>query len=92
MFNYFGQGALLLQHPEAVENPFFYEMAPEWALLPLVLLATAATVIASQALITGAFSLTMQAVQLGYLPRVTDTHTRQPKSGVKSTSPGSTGY
>ena len=62
--NYFGQGALLLARPEAVKNPFF-NMAPDWALLPLVLLATMATVIASQALITGAFSVTKQAMQLG---------------------------
>jgi KUP system potassium uptake protein len=72
--NYFGQGALLLANPEAVKNPFFL-MAPEWALLPLVLLATMATVIASQALITGAFSVTKQVVQLGYLPRLTVQHT-----------------
>lgn len=74
LLNYFGQGALLLQNPSAVENPF-YRMAPEWALYPLVALATAATIIASQALISGAFSLTMQAVQLGYLPRVHIEHT-----------------
>jgi KUP system potassium uptake protein len=80
LLNYFGQGALLLQHPEAVENPF-YQMAPAWALLPLVLLATLATVIASQALITGAFSLTMQAVQLGYLPRVAIAHTSAAEIG-----------
>lgn len=80
LLNYFGQGALLLQHPEAVENPF-YQMAPGWALIPLVVIATAATVIASQALITGAFSLTMQAVQLGYLPRVTITHTSAEEIG-----------
>jgi KUP system potassium uptake protein len=72
--NYFGQGALLLARPEAVKNPF-YMMAPDWALLPLVVLATAATVIASQALITGAFSVTKQAVQLGYLPRLNVQHT-----------------
>ena len=72
--NYFGQGALLLADPEAVKNPFF-NMAPEWALLPLVLLATMATVIASQALITGAFSVTRQAIQLGYLPRLHVRHT-----------------
>ena len=72
--NYFGQGALLLENPEAVKNPFFM-MAPEWALLPLVLLATAATVIASQALITGAFSVTRQVIQLGYLPRMNIEHT-----------------
>ncbi|CAN7426864.1 potassium transporter Kup [Variovorax sp. LjRoot84] len=72
--NYFGQGALLLENPSAVKNPF-YMMAPEWALIPLVLLATAATVIASQALITGAFSVTRQVIQLGYLPRLNIEHT-----------------
>lgn len=72
--NYFGQGALLLNNPDAVKNPF-YLMAPEWALLPLVLLATMATVIASQALITGAFSVTKQVIQLGYLPRLNIEHT-----------------
>ncbi len=72
--NYFGQGALLLREPEAVKNPF-YLMAPEWALLPLVGLATMATVIASQALITGAFSVTKQVIQLGYLPRLNIQHT-----------------
>lgn len=80
LLNYFGQGALLLQHPEAVENPF-YQMAPPWAMIPLVIIATAATVIASQALITGAFSLTMQAVQLGYLPRVSIRHTSADEIG-----------
>ena len=72
--NYFGQGALLLENPAAVKNPF-YLMAPSWALIPLVLLATAATVIASQALITGAFSVTRQVIQLGYLPRLNVEHT-----------------
>jgi KUP system potassium uptake protein len=72
--NYFGQGALLLARPEAVKNPFFF-MAPEWLQLPLVVLATAAGVIASQALITGAFSVTKQVVQLGYLPRLNVQHT-----------------
>jgi KUP system potassium uptake protein len=72
--NYFGQGALLLEDPSAVENPFFL-MAPGWARLPLVLLATAATVIASQALITAAFSVTKQAIQLGLLPRMRVLHT-----------------
>ena len=72
--NYFGQGALLLGRPEAVKNPF-YMMAPEWALMPLVVLATAATVVASQALITGAFSVTKQVIQLGYLPRLNIQHT-----------------
>jgi KUP system potassium uptake protein len=72
--NYFGQGALLLADPSAVSNPFF-RMAPTWALLPLVVLATMATVIASQALISGAFSVTKQAIQLGYLPRLNVLHT-----------------
>jgi KUP system potassium uptake protein len=72
--NYFGQGALLLADPSAVSNPFF-RMAPTWALLPLVVLATMATVIASQALISGAFSVTKQAIQLGYLPRLNLRHT-----------------
>ncbi len=74
VLNYLGQGALLLRDPAAVANPFF-ALAPTWALYPLVILAAAAAVIASQALITGAFSLTMQAVQLGYIPRVTICHT-----------------
>ncbi|MEO7940688.1 MAG: potassium transporter Kup, partial [Burkholderiaceae bacterium] len=72
--NYFGQGALLLRYPETVKNPF-YLMAPDWALIPLVVLATMATVIASQALITGAFSVTKQVIQLGYLPRLEVQHT-----------------
>ena len=72
--NYFGQGALLLENPAAVKNPF-YMMAPDWALVPLVALATMATVIASQALITGAFSVTKQVIQLGYLPRLRIMHT-----------------
>jgi KUP system potassium uptake protein len=74
VLNYFGQGALLIGNPAAVKNPF-YLMAPEWALLPLVCLATLATVIASQALITGAFSVTKQAIQMGYLPRLNIQHT-----------------
>jgi KUP system potassium uptake protein len=78
--NYFGQGALLLENPEAVKNPFFM-MAPEWALVPLVLLATLATVIASQALITGAFSVTRQVIQLGYLPRLNIEHTSVRSAG-----------
>ena len=72
--NYLGQGALLLSNPDAVKNPFFM-MAPSWALMPLVILATMATVIASQALITGAFSVTRQVIQLGYLPRLEVRHT-----------------
>jgi KUP system potassium uptake protein len=74
VINYFGQGALLLSQPQAVENPF-YLMAPLWARLPLVFLATAATVIASQALISAAFSVTKQAIQLGILPRMAIQHT-----------------
>ena len=74
VLNYFGQGALLLAKPEAVKNPF-YLMAPDWALIPLVMLATMATVIASQALISGAFSVTKQVIQLGYLPRLQIQHT-----------------
>ncbi len=77
---YFGQGAFLLSSPEAITNPF-YLMAPGWAVWPLVVIATAATIIASQALISGAFSLTMQAVQLGYLPRLRIFHTSASASG-----------
>src|SRR5918995_210592 len=77
---YFGQGALLIHDPSAIENPF-YRMAPEWALYPLVALATAATVIASQALISGACSLTQQAVQLGYSPPVRISHTSEAHIG-----------
>jgi KUP system potassium uptake protein len=78
--NYFGQGALLLSNPAAVKNPF-YMMAPDWALLPLVVLATMAAVIASQALITGAFSVTKQVIQLGYLPRLNLIHTSVREAG-----------
>ena len=78
--NYFGQGALLLSEPEAVKNPFFM-MAPEWALLPVVGLATMATVIASQALISGAFSVTKQVIQLGFLPRLQVLHTSETDTG-----------
>ena len=74
LLNYFGQGALLLEDPEAVRNPFFL-LAPDWAIYPLVALATAATVIASQALISGVFSLTHQAIQLGFTPRLEVRHT-----------------
>ncbi len=74
MLNYFGQGAYLLDHPDPAANTF-YALAPRWALLPLVVLATMATVIASQAVISGVFSIAMQAVQLGYLPRLRITHT-----------------
>jgi KUP system potassium uptake protein len=80
LLNYFGQGALLIRNPAAVENPF-YHMAPSWALFPLVAVATAAAIIASQALITGAYSLTMQAVQLGYLPRMAISHTSERERG-----------
>ncbi len=78
MLNYFGQGALLLTHPDAAESPFYElsrRLAPEWVLYPMVILATAATIIASQAVISGAFSLTRQAVQLGYIPRIEIVHT-----------------
>ena len=78
--NYFGQGAMLLAQPEAIDNPFF-KMAPGWAQLPLVVLATAATVIASQALITAAFSVTKQAIQLGILPRMVVRHTSVRETG-----------
>jgi len=78
--NYFGQGALLLAEPEAVKNPFFM-MAPDWALLPIVGLATMATVIASQALISGAFSVTKQVIQLGFLPRLQVQHTSETDTG-----------
>ena len=78
--NYFGQGALLLKNPAAVKNPFFM-MAPDWALVPMVLLATVAAVIASQALISGAFSVTKQVIQLGYLPRLRILHTSVQEAG-----------
>jgi KUP system potassium uptake protein len=80
ILNYFGQGALVLANPAAAENPFFL-MLPGWATIPMVALATAATVIASQALISGAFSATKQTVQLGYLPRLTILHTSQTDTG-----------
>ncbi len=80
ILNYFGQGALLLSHPEANINPF-YKLLPGWALIPMVVLATAATSIASQAVISGAFSLTRQAVQLGYCPRVRIQHTSAKEIG-----------
>jgi len=80
MLNYFGQGAMVLSNPEAVENPFFM-LAPEWFRLPLVILATAATVIASQAVISGAFSLTQQAIQLGLLPRMEIRRTSETQYG-----------
>lgn len=74
ILNYFGQGALVLANPKAAENPF-YLMTPDWAMVPMVVLATAATVIASQALISGAYSATKQTIQLGFLPRLTILHT-----------------
>lgn len=80
VLNYFGQGAMLLAHPEKVSNPFF-EMAPEWGLFPLIGLAACAAVIASQALITAAFSVTKQAIQLGYLPRLRILHTSVRETG-----------
>ena len=80
VLNYFGQGALILLEPEAAKNPFFYS-APDWALLPLVGLATIATVIASQAVISGAFSVTRQAMQLGFMPRMEVQHTSEKESG-----------
>ena len=80
VLNYFGQGALVLAHPEAMENPFFL-LAPEWFRLPLVLLATAATVIASQAMISGAYSVARQCMQLGFLPRLTVRHTSSSEEG-----------
>jgi KUP system potassium uptake protein len=80
VLNYFGQGALLLNHPEAIENPFFM-LAPSWALYPLIALATLATVIASQAVITGVYSVTLQAMQLGYAPRFEVQHTSSEEFG-----------
>ena len=80
VLNYFGQGALLLNEPAAIQNPFFL-LAPDWALIPMVLLATAATVIASQAVISGAFSVARQAVQLGLLPRMKIVHTSDREEG-----------
>ncbi len=80
ILNYFGQGALLLADPEAIENPF-YRLYPSWALIPMVVLATVATVIASQAVITGAFSFTRQAIQLGLLPRLAIRHTSESVAG-----------
>ena len=80
VINYFGQGALVMLDPKAAENPFFL-MTPEWALVPMVVLATAATVIASQALISGAFSATKQTIQLVFLPRLTILHTSVRETG-----------
>jgi KUP system potassium uptake protein len=80
VLNYFGQGALLLNEPEAIENPFFH-LGPDWALVPMVLLATVATVIASQAVISGAFSVARQAIQMGFLPRMLIVHTSGKEEG-----------
>lgn len=80
MLNYLGQGAFILKHPEAAENPFFL-MFPSWALLPAVILAAAATIIASQAVITGAFSLVRQAIHLNFLPRMEIQHTSETHTG-----------
>jgi KUP system potassium uptake protein len=80
LINYFGQGALLISSPEAIESPFF-RLAPAWAMYPLVVLSTCATIIASQAVISGAFSLTQQAVQMGYLPRMEIQHTSPDEIG-----------
>jgi len=80
ILHYLGQGALLIEHPQAAQNPF-YLLAPKWSLYPLVILATCATIIASQAIISGAFSLTRQAIQLGYLPRMEIIHTSSVEIG-----------
>jgi KUP system potassium uptake protein len=80
LLNYMGQGAMMLDHPAAASNPF-YSLVPTWALYPVVIIATCATVVASQALISGAFSLTQQAVQLGFFPRVTIVHTSREREG-----------
>ena len=80
VLNYFGQGSLVIREPAAIENPFFL-LGPDWLLLPLVFLATLATVIASQALISGAFSVARQCMQLGFLPRLTVTHTSTTEEG-----------
>src|SRR5215510_3486236 len=80
VLNYFGQGALLLQNPAAISNPF-YLLAPSWLLPILIVLATAATVIASQAVISGVFSVTRQALNLGYLPRLRILHSSKEEIG-----------
>jgi KUP system potassium uptake protein len=80
LLNYYGQGALVLAHPEAIESPF-YRLYPGWALIPMLVLATVATVIASQAVITGAFSFTRQAIQLGLIPRLQIRHTSESMAG-----------
>jgi KUP system potassium uptake protein len=80
LLNYFGQGALLMRDPSAIENPF-YRLAPSWALYPMVALSTLAAIIASQALISGVFSIARQAIQLGYIPRLSITHTSKDEIG-----------
>jgi KUP system potassium uptake protein len=80
ILNYLGQGALVISHPDAIDNPFF-KMAPAWGLIPLLLLATAMAIIASQAVITGAYSIAQQAIQLGLLPRMNITHTNESEQG-----------
>jgi len=80
LLNYFGQGALLIADPKTIDNPF-YRLAPEWALIPLIILASCATIIASQAVISGVFSITSQAVQLGYIPRLRIKHTSTQEFG-----------
>ena len=80
LLNYFGQGALLLENPETAVNPF-YRLAPDWALYPMIVLATCAAIIASQAVISGAYSLTMQAIQLGFIPRLRINHTSAKEYG-----------
>ena len=87
--NYLGQGALLIEDPSGAANPF-YLLLPHWARVPMIFLATAATVIASQAVISGAFSVTRQMVRLGYLPRLRIQHT-SPTRRARSTSRSSTG-
>lgn len=78
--NYFGQGALVMRDPAAIENPFYF-MVPNWALLPMIILATCATIIASQAVITGTYSITRQAINLGFLPRMNILHTSETTHG-----------
>jgi len=80
LLNYFGQGALLIADPKAIDNPF-YRLAPDWALIPFIILASTATIIASQAVISGVFSITSQAVQLGYIPRLRIKHTSDKEYG-----------
>jgi KUP system potassium uptake protein len=80
LLNYLGQGAMILSQPETIDNPFF-KLAPDWGVLPLVILSTVATVIASQAVVTGAFSIVRQAIQLGLLPRLEITHTSESQEG-----------